>query len=199
MPGRKSSGSGRGNLFFALALPAPLARELAATRALWDERERQAWRWVAPELFHLTLVFLGPLEESRVGALHLAGARAASARGPFLLQARGLGAFPSSRQPTRVLWAGLLPSPPLQGLVQSLEEALRDEGFVLDGKTFQAHITLARRRRDGQRSVFPLSEGWLGKVWGEWPVEELVLLQSRLGAGPPLYQKRGLWRLSGDV
>lgn len=184
-----------GNLFFALPAPAHLAQVFESAGSAWDPVDRQAWRWVAPHLYHLTLVFLGSRSESQMAAIHTAGARAAAACAPLVLQAQGLGAFPSSSRPT-VLWVGLRPSPELGALVGHLERALREEGVSFEGKSFKPHVTLARRRRDRQRSAPPLGEGWLGKIWGEWPVEELVLLQSDLGGGAPVYQKRGVWRLS---
>src|SRR5207302_11099002 len=61
--------------------------------------------WTQPEGIHLTLKFLGDIQETQVEALREMLHKAAAPARPFTLEARGLGAFPNPRAP-RVSWPG---------------------------------------------------------------------------------------------
>ena len=67
-------------------------------------------RWVAPVNYHLTLKFLGNIDESQIETIGLALADALHPFQRFTINAKGLGVFPSVKRP-RVLWVGLVGSP----------------------------------------------------------------------------------------
>lgn len=103
--------------------------------------------WVKPEHLHLTLRFLGEIDESLAGRicdlllLKYAGLRI------FELTVQGVGAFPAIHKPA-VVWAGVSP---LEG---GLEEAYRhadaaagEIGVAPEGRPFHPHATLARVRQ----------------------------------------------------
>ena len=133
--------------------------------------------WVAPENMHLTLAFLGEVEERRVAAAEDAiYAATEDMEGPLVLQAQGLGAFPDERN-ARVMWAGLDGDVPrLKGLQARLVEELRAAGFEVDAKRFRPHITLARFRfpQPVPERVSRLQE------YGAWRVTELQHIESHL-------------------
>lgn len=183
-------------LFFALPLPRHLRASLSELPQRWDSTERERWRWVQPNLLHLTLAFLGQRPDQETASILEAGEEASRSCAPFSLHCRGLGAFPSSRKPTRVLWAGLGQSEALSGLAQALERALLTRAILAPGKPFKAHVTLARRRPGYDRSAPPLPPDWSGHSWGSWTVPELVLFESVLAKGPPAYRRRAAWKLS---
>jgi 2'-5' RNA ligase len=176
-------------------LPKDVRRQLGEVRQQWSERDRGHWRWVEPHLFHLTLVFLGERSEAELSAILQVAKQAVSQSSPFELHCRGLGAFPSARRPSRVLWAALLPSRPLLGLVGQLRQGLQAAEIAVDTKPFSAHITLARRRPGHDRNAPPLPTIFMDKEWGAWKASELVLMDSRLGKGPPSYNHRATWRI----
>src|SRR5262249_62425133 len=92
-------------LFVAVLLPEDVRQRLAAA----VERLRPLAAdvaWVAPSNFHITLKFLGQVDEARVPVLADALQPAVADRPAFDGAVRGLGAFPSPTRP-RVLWAGL--------------------------------------------------------------------------------------------
>ena len=101
--------------------------------------------WVAETNLHVTLKFLGQIEESRVGAI-TEGLASVAARTPaFALDVRGLGAFPTPARP-RVLWVGLEPAAPLRALAGEVDAALAALGFARESRSFAAHVTLGRVR-----------------------------------------------------
>lgn len=133
--------------------------------------------WVRPENLHVTLAFLGDVEERRVDAAEDAVYAATEERGaPLQLQARGLGAFPNEEK-ARVLWAGLEGDVPrLIDLQCRLVSDLKRAGFEVDSKRFRPHITLARFRWPHRLPdrLPRLQE------FGEWQATELQLIESHL-------------------
>ncbi len=124
-------------LFVACALPPPVRDALVAFAT-----PLPGVAWTRPEQLHLTLRFLGDVEQPRIEALQ---ERLQTVRvEPFLLPVSGLGAFPSKNAP-RVLWAGVGSGHPhLFQLRQRLDDALLAEGLDFDVRTFHPHVTVAR-------------------------------------------------------
>ncbi len=101
-------------------------------------------RWVDPAGIHLTLAFLGELNDQQLAKTVFAAQYAAAAVNPFPYRLSGLGTFGPPRQP-RVLWMGISePSGVLTVLHQALTLALQQQGFPTDERPFSPHLTLAR-------------------------------------------------------
>jgi RNA 2',3'-cyclic 3'-phosphodiesterase len=112
--------------------------------------------WVAPENFHITLKFLGGIDEARVPPIVDALRAAAAGHRAFALEIRGLGAFPAPTRP-RVLWAGVTGGgEALMALAGAVDAALAGLGFEHEARAFAAHVTLARVREP--RRVPPLAD-----------------------------------------
>ncbi len=122
--------------------------------------------WVRPGNIHLTLRFLGEVDEARLPLVRGALEEAASACRSFELVSDGLDAFPSMRRP-RVLYLGLHESPGLSILKEAMDSALAKAGFSEDDKPFKAHLTLCRIRS-------PETAVALGAAAGALKVEKKV-------------------------
>lgn len=109
-------------------------------------------RWVPPENIHLTLKFLGGIDDSRAGAIVEAVERVASRFEPFALRVQGFGAFPSLDRP-RVLWIGLDCDPELTELQRAVEEAMQGLGFEPEDREFHPHLTVGRTRSKPSRTA----------------------------------------------
>src|SRR5919198_3347910 len=99
--------------FVAIELPEDLRRTLTGVqeelkRALPSARRAAETRvqWVRPESLHLTLKFLGDIEEAHIEPLRLALIQAVAGFDRFSVEIEGIGGFPDARAP-RVIWAGL--------------------------------------------------------------------------------------------
>jgi 2'-5' RNA ligase len=117
-------------------------------------------KWVRCENLHLTLKFLGDVEESRVAAVGSAVEKAVSSRPPFNLALGGTGAFPNVRRPS-VLWIGVpLGAEPMVALAAGIESELAGLGFDREKRPFSAHLTLGRVRPggDARRTVERMAE-----------------------------------------
>ncbi len=134
--------------FIAVPLPESLLDRLAVLQdRLAAELPARSVRWVAPSGIHLTLKFLGDVDESRIASINDALAAVASVAPPCPAKAEGLGCFPNLKRP-RVLWVGVQdPSPRLEALQAAVEEAMVGIGFDKEKRAFHPHLTLGRVSR----------------------------------------------------
>jgi len=176
-------------------------------RELWDalaplrqRREKLPVKWVRPENIHLSLKFLGEVEDTREPELHTALKRVAGARPeprPLTVQMTGFGVFPDYHRP-HVLWVGVTPEPALELLQHGVEQAFAALGFPTEARAFRPHVTLARATRDAKpRDFAGLEELLAGIDFDETvSISDVDLMQSTLNPSGPVYQVRYHERLS---
>ncbi len=111
-------------------------------------------RWTAIPSIHLTLKFLGEIQQSALPGLSESLRFAALPEPPFTLRMHGLGAFPDLRNP-RVIWCGLDGDlPRLTALQEQVVSACQAAGFPREDRPFHPHLTLGRVR--GKSNLKPL-------------------------------------------
>lgn len=140
----------RRRLFVAAELDAA-GREACARVAERLRAKGWAGRFGAPENYHLTLAFLGPVEDDeRLDAVRTALRTVAPTLPQFALALDAVGAFPDERRP-RVAWVGpAQPVPAFGTLCGVVRSVLVAQGFSFDPHA-DAHVTLARS--DGTRPL----------------------------------------------
>jgi 2'-5' RNA ligase len=114
-----------------------------------------------PDQRHLTVQFLGRVDESVVDPLAESVTESVRRIPPFTLALGGGGAFPSPRRAS-VLWLGVTTgAAELAALAGAITDATAPFGFEADDRPFRAHLTLARvnRARDVRALVEQLSSG----------------------------------------
>ncbi len=156
----------------------PGAAVAARLRGVRDDFGVGAVRWIPEENLHLTLKFLGDVEEARVGPMCAALREALAGNGAFSAAAKGLGVFPDPRRP-RVLWAGLK-APELAQVVERVEGALEPFGVARAVARFRPHLTIGRWRQPETR-LAGLREAlarWRDREFGEFGVESVTLFRS---------------------
>ena len=146
-------------------MPAPLRRRLFVAVDLDDaarafcaraaERLRaKGWhaRFVTPENYHLTVAFLGGVDEERIPAIAAALHEVAPTIPPLGVALERVGAFPSERHP-RVAWIGpRAPLPAFGTLCGVVRSALVVLGFSFDGNA-DPHVTLARADKNSHGAL----------------------------------------------
>lgn len=139
-------------------------------------------RWIDPENYHITLRFLGDVDDvtAREFASNLATIRADA----FDLQFDGLGIF-GNRRP-RALWAGLGQSERLAALQRAHELAAQKAGLAPEQRNFHPHVTLARLRNVKAAAAARWLEGGGAFMAVPFPVTRFVLYSARAsqGGGP---------------
>jgi len=109
--------------------------------------DRKKVRLTEPENVHITLKFLGEVDENRLAEIREALAGVCERHGPFRAATSGLGAFPSARR-ARILWAGIGEgSEELSALAADVEEVMERRGFEREPRSFTPHLTLGRARK----------------------------------------------------
>jgi len=156
--------------------------------------------WVQPAKIHLTIKFLGDMDEQVIDLLSVAVERAIGSQTAVNLPLERLGAFPRSQNPS-VLWVG--PSmnwergteaKRLAEIHGAIESACEGLGFLREAKPFSPHLTLARIK-SGERYVgIVLAKGGVldrPLSLGSLAVESVVLMRSELKPTGSVYTK--LW------
>ena len=181
--------------------PAALAELSAAVARLRDGADPlqsgagQRLRWTSSEQWHLTLAFLGEVDDPVVRKLRPRLERAAARHPAQRLAIAGAGAFPTPRK-ARVLWAGLrADNRALGALAASVAAAARRAGAPSpdEDRRFKAHLTLARCRDTADLSRFTTAlAGFAGQ---DWTAASVRLVRSYLSTGQPRYEAAGEWPL----
>lgn len=168
-------------LFVAINLPKEECRRIHDATAGLRDADFPV-RWVGPDVYHLTMRFLGEVDRDAVGTIERAVETAARMNRPFDAHLSGCGAFPTMRNP-RVIWLGVEPSPQLRSLRQDLEWALAEAGTPRDTRAFHPHMTLGRSSDRAGAGAFRRLGDLSAAVdyQGEFEVNTLDLMRSRLG------------------
>jgi len=166
-------------LFVALPLPDGVIARLSIMCAGLPGAE-----WVPPENMHITLRFIGEVEEEVAAEIDylLSGIEADA----FSLQLEGLGTFGEGAK-TRALWVAVKPSQALAHLHAKVESAVVRAGLPSEGRKFTPHVTLARfhKAQPARLDNFIAGNGLFQA--GPFQVDQFTLYESRLGKGSPVY------------
>jgi 2'-5' RNA ligase len=146
-------------------------------------------KWVEPKNLHVTLLFLGEVDDREVPALCKAVASICVSHESFPVSVQGLGCFPNPRRP-RVIWVGVGEGgPELVALHDDLEGPLLDLGcYRREERQYTPHITLGRVR--GDRTAERLAEALVKQAnWQGGVIEarEVRVLSSELTPKGPVY------------
>lgn len=182
-------------LFVAIALPDAWRRYLARREQAIERLAPGYARWVAPELLHLTLVFLGELPPRRLPAIREAIGEAAAGQPTFPLALGRLGYF--GRPTPRVLWIeAQAPGRQLDTLHAALCAGLAARGVPFEEKPLVPHLTLGRARRDATPAAGRALTGQLPglpttPVPPLFSVGAISLMRSELSPSGPRYTALG--------
>jgi len=137
-------------------------------------------RWTRSEGLHLTLKFLGEVDEEEAASVQSILEKLSGRHPSFPLAFAGTGAFPNERNP-RVLWIGFKAEPGLMALQEDVERELEAVGFAREQRDFHPHLTLGRVKGPGR---VPGAVRELGKEeperLGGMTVRKIALFESRL-------------------
>lgn len=160
-------------LFAGITLPDEQRQQLAEIQSGIKDA-----RWVAAESLHVTLRFIGEIDEDVAKRLSTNLGEVTSA--PFELTLNELGTF---GRPPYSVWAGVedAPSGTLAHLQASIESVLVRAGEEPEGRKFSPHVTLARfRKSDNTASLAPYLKTHAGFALSPFTVNGFTLFESRL-------------------
>lgn len=174
--------------FVAVFPPPEIREEILAAARLLPLRDRV--RWVKPENFHLTLTFLGDVQEENLNGVYAALGKVCAHHAPFDIELSGLGAFPSARR-AQILWVGVGEgSGQLRSLAGDLGTALASLGFESESRPYMPHLTLGRIRGRPARLELPSDiDGF------EFGADSIELVKSSLDPEGANYKVLGTFAL----
>ena len=164
-------------LFIAAELSENILEALAETSALLRSRVRG--RYVAPDSFHVTLAFLGEVENGRFESLANVLEDGCKGHRTFSVELGDYGSF--GRRSAATLWQGFRDTGQLADLAQSVRQRLQDARFDFDAKPFLPHVTLMRAAnlKEGTLPIPSIARGTIGRV---------ALFRSHLSGTRPVYE-----------
>jgi len=185
--------------FVCVELPAAERERLAELQARLRAHGARIG-WASTATMHLTLAFLGDVDESRVPDVIAASERGAAAADRFELRVAGCGGFPSLARP-RVLWAGL--GGDVAALVALQSRVVRElvgVGFPREERGFKPHLTIGRVKDDRDRALRAVADELAReRLEGEpFEVSEVVVMKSELDPGGARHTPLAKARLRAD-
>jgi len=174
--------------FIALDLGKPIRDRLVALQDNFA-KDTSGVKWVGPDNLHVTLLFLGEVEDRDVPAVCRAVADVTQTLPLFSISVEGVGCFPNPRRP-HVLWVGVRAG--AQDVV-ALHDAIEPPLLVLgcyrrEERKYSPHVTLGRLRSQqaplGFAQALTKYQAWKA---GDAVVGEVHVMSSELTPQGPNY------------
>ena len=182
--------------FLAFELPGEIREQI---RAISKELTKIILpvRWVKVDNIHLTILFLGSVDEDTIGDIKEKVNVAVKEFSAFKTKLNAVGAFPHWKRP-RVIWIGLNGDiGRLSNLRNELQEELKVLGFIPEKRPFRPHLTLGRFKGPIDRDE---DMKWILDRYRDinsdlYQLNELILYKSDLKPDGPVYTKMATWPL----
>ena len=156
---------------------------------------------VNAKIIHLTLKFLGEIDQNMVHAISETLDQVTAKFYPFAASVRGIGAFPGWTNRVRVIWAGMEPADTLRSLYRTIDDATVRLGVPSEGREFFPHLTLVRvafMTAGSEQVISKLKTLAPQPDFGEFTVDRVVLFKSVLQPQGPVYSVLSSHSFSAD-
>lgn len=179
-------------IFLAINLPPNIKQELAKiTDKLKKENQRAPIKWVEPKNLHLTLHFLGSLDEKQIQKVNIAAESIFLKHSTFEMELGNIGCFPDARRPRVIFIKAKEGGGEARRIQAELKSMLQKSGFETDSRPWQSHITLGRVKapfscRGLDNQILPL----------KFKIESIDLMESELTPNGPVYNIIKPYKLS---
>jgi 2'-5' RNA ligase len=185
--------------FLAFELPDKIKKEVTRISGEIKKTGLNAG-WVKPGNIHLTVIFLGDIDEKDIPDIISSMDNMVVKHEPIDILLGGMGLFPDIRKP-RVLWLGLNGEiERLSSLRDDLQKPLELYGVKQEKRSFKPHLTLGRFRKPvKEKSLLQRVLEDYGDISGpDGRLDELMLFKSELKHGGSVYTKLHSWPLRKD-
>ncbi|HHT9121162.1 MAG TPA: RNA 2',3'-cyclic phosphodiesterase [Candidatus Hypogeohydataceae bacterium YC41] len=146
--------------------------------------------WMNVENIHITLKFLGYLEEEHLTQAKDIINQSIQGIKPFSLQFKGIGGFPRFQRPRVIFIAAEDKMGYLSTMNSRLEEGFQALGVEKEDRAYEPHLTLGRVKSPHNiEKLVRFMEKYKGETFGEQLVSRVLLMQSQLTPEGPIYTK----------
>lgn len=174
--------------FIAIELPETITSALSSLQQELKQCGADV-RWVRPEGIHLTLKFLGEVEDKDVAGIVKMIEGTCMRYRAFNLEIKGTGVFPNKKSP-RVLWVSVYGNETFMELQREIEDGMASMGFEKENRRFSPHLTLGRFRSLRWKETL-LDKIELNKdtKFGTMDIKSVSLMQSDLSPAGAKYTR----------
>jgi RNA 2',3'-cyclic 3'-phosphodiesterase len=174
--------------FIAIPLHNEAKKELSLLQGRFKKSDVDV-KWVNPKDIHLTLRFLGDVEENKLTQIKRSLTRAVKKHGQFDLCLKKLSALPTLIYPKTIIVNANDEKRSCQALQKSVSMAIKKIGFEKEHRAFLPHITLGRVRSDkNKKALINLIEKEKDFSLGaKIPIKCIVLFSSLITQRGPVY------------
>lgn len=152
-------------------------------------------KWVHEEDYHITLAFLGFVENEKLDELKQLLKKELHDFEAFSLSPTTIDIFGQKGHP-RILWVGVEQSQKLMDLQKVIVDVCVQSGIQLETRPYRPHITIARKWLGEVEFNINKEQESLETITGpsKWDVKKVVLYQSHIGKSP-MYEPKELFSL----
>ena len=144
-------------------------------------------KFVKLDKLHITLKFLGDIDEDLIPEIEDFMKKSVSGKEPFEMTLKGTGAFPNLNR-ISVVWAGIEGAEPLIDIAEKLDTGLTFMGFRKERREFSPHVTVARVGNTLDTIGLPDTIARFEKTeFGSINVDKIILKKSELTPDGPIY------------
>ncbi len=182
--------------FLAFELPPAIKNEVARISVEVKKTGLDAG-WVKPDNIHLTIVFMGDVNEKAIPEIISSIDNSVSKHKPFNITLGGMGLFPDIKRP-RVLWLGLNGEVERLGALRDdLQKPLEAYGIEQEKRAFRPHLTLGRFRKQvkDRDTLKKVIDEYRDILEPDGVLNELILFKSELKPGGSVYTRIHSWPL----
>jgi len=172
--------------FIALNLSDETKEELSRIQEEFKKADADV-KWNKPHNIHITLKFLGDIDETKVSEIKSVLDSISRESKPFDISLFKLGAFPSLNQ-VRVLWVGIDKGcSEVDQIAASVENNLEKIGFLKEDRPFSAHLTLGRVKSGRNKAALKEKLSSIEAQPKSSRIDSITLYQSTLTPKGPIY------------
>jgi len=154
-------------------------------------------KWSKPHNIHITLKFLGEIDEAKASEIKTALDGISEEYKPFDISLFKLGAFPSLNQ-LRVLWVGIDKGcSEVDRIAESTEKSLEKIGFLREARPFSAHLTLGRVKSGRNKASLKEKLSSIEVEPKSSRIDNITLYQSTLTQKGPIYTPLHVAKFTG--
>ncbi len=159
--------------------------------------EKKDASWVGPEAMHLTLKFLGEINDRQVVEVCKTAEEVSGRHNSFELDIEGAGSF--GGRSARVLWIGTgAGGDSLHKLAEDIEQSLAAGGFPEERRRFAGHLTLCRiKNAKAGMQLGLIAKNYENFKAGTTLIDSVTVYQSHLKPTGPEYIVLGRYKLTG--
>jgi len=142
---------------------------------------------VEPQNIHITLKFLGDVEETLIDEIKQIMRAAVKEITPFTMKLNGTGVFPNNNY-VRVIWIGIKETQILETIVKTIDKHLSQLGFKKEKRGFSSHLTIARVKSvKNKQRLLETIEKYSNVEFSIQEVKSIKLMKSDLTSAGPIY------------